>query len=145
MTIRLGFMAGLICLAGCAATPPVLNLHLGGEQIDLKQYLKDRPIPKGQGSRVDRIASGPSTSVHLVQLRVSERPHLHARHDLRVVVVRGSGTMVIDGKTILAAVGSVFEIERGTPHFFLVGRGAAALVTFTPPYDGNDWVAVESK
>lgn len=137
--------AGLVCWSiGCAARTSALNLHLGHTDIDLRVFLKEHPLDSGQNIRIDLIASGPSSSIHVVQIRQAEKPHLHARHHLKAVIIRGQGTMHIDGKKISAGVGSVFEIERGTPHYFVnSGTGtAAALVTFTPPYDGKDMIPV---
>ena len=131
-------------LTGCAAMTSNLTLHLDGRDINLRKFLHDNPMSKDQDTRVDLIAAGPTTSIHVVQMRHSERPHVHASHDLRVVVLRGHGTMVIDRKKIEAGVGSVFEIGRGTRHYF-VNEGfvaAAALTTFTPPYDGKDNIPV---
>lgn len=133
----------LLCAAGgCASTTSALNLHLDGKDFNLHQFLKDHPVPPGEAKRTDLLASGPTASIHIVQIRGAETPHVHAEHDLRVVVVRGRGTMVIRGKRISAGVGSVFEIRRGVPHFFVSGGStpAAALATFSPPYDGKDMV-----
>ncbi len=129
---------------GCATSTTSLNLRLGDQDINLRQFLREHPMPPQENTRVDLIASGAAASVHVVQLRKAEKPHLHAGHDLRVVIIRGRGTMVIDRKKITAGVGSVFEIERGTRHYFVNGgtTPAAALVTFTPPYDGKDMIPV---
>ncbi|OGH62862.1 MAG: hypothetical protein A3G34_16665 [Candidatus Lindowbacteria bacterium RIFCSPLOWO2_12_FULL_62_27] len=130
----------LLVLAACATTTAALNLHLGGQVIDLGRFLKDHPLAPQQNIRVDLIGTGETSSVHVVQVRDSEAPHVHANHDLRVVVLRGRGTLVIGHRKIRAGVGSVFEIERGTRHYFVNAgpRPAAALATFTPPYDGSD-------
>ena len=135
-------LAGI--LAGCAAATADLTLHLDGRDINLRKFLREHALPNDQDTRVDLIATGPTTSIHVVQLRHGERPHMHAAHALRVVVIRGRGTMVLDRKKVPAGVGSVFEIKRGAGHYFLNKSKipAAALVTFTPPYDGKDLIPV---
>lgn len=142
--LRIAALWLIYAAAGCASTTAALNLHLDGKDFNLRQYLKDHPLPRGEDKRVDLIAAGPTASIHMVQIRGAEPPHVHATHDLRVVMVRGRGTMVIEGKKITAGVGSVFEIERGTPHYFVNGgtAPAAALATFSPPYDGKDMIPV---
>ncbi|MBI4178189.1 cupin domain-containing protein [bacterium] len=132
------------CFWSCLTSTSAVKLHLEDQQIDLQKYLRSHPLQARQNIRIDLIARGPTTSVHMVQIRKAEKPHIHAGHDLRVVLVRGRGTMVIDRKRIQAGVGSVFEIERGTPHHF-INEGptpAAGLVTFSPPYDGTDMIPV---
>lgn len=133
-----------VFLWSCATATSSLNVHLHDQDVDLRKFLRDHPIAEGKDVRVDLLASGPTTSAHVVQLRKAEKPHIHAAHDLRVVIIRGRGTMVIARKKIAAGVGSVFEISRGTPHYF-VNEGpvpGAAFVTFTPPYDGKDMIPV---
>lgn len=142
--VRLAAGCLILGALGCATSTTSLNLHLGDKDINLRQFLREHPLPEGENTRVDLIASGATASIHVVQLRKAENPHIHAGHDLRVVIIRGRGVMVIDRKKITAGVGSVFEIERGTRHYF-VNEGptpAAALVTFTPPYDGKDMIPV---
>lgn len=136
--------AFFFALTGCATVPAETNLYLGDKHIDLKSFIKDRPIAAGENIRNDLIAASSQSSVHLVQIRGAEKPHIHAEHDLRVVVVRGRGTMMLGGRKISAGVGSVFEIRRGTPHHFInTGtRPAAGVATFTPPYDGKDNIPV---
>ena len=101
-------------------------------------------MSKDQDIRIDLVATGPATSVHVVQLRKSEKPHIHATHDLKVVVLRGRGTMHIGKEKFRCDAGSVFDIPKGTPHYFMNEgpRPAAALATFSPPYDGKDMIPV---
>lgn len=122
-----------------------MRLHLGGQTIDLGRFLQEHPIEPGQDKRIDRIASGPGSSVHVVQMTMPEKPHHHATHDLRVVILRGRGTMVIAGREVKAGPGSIFEIDRGTSHWFIPKRKStvAALATYSPPFDGKDHIHEE--
>ncbi len=141
--IGIGWIACVV-LTACATATSALTLHVADLNVDLKKFLRDHPMAEGQSIRNDLIANSPTASVHIVQIRDAEKPHVHAEHDLRVVVVRGRGTIHIRDRTFRAGVGSVFEIEKGVPHFFVNGGPgpAAALVTFTPPFDGKDIVPV---
>lgn len=147
MNLQKSVLAGLfvLCLSlACATTTSNMTLQLEGRQVNLRRFLKEQPLAKDHDVRVDLIASGPTASIHVVQLRHAEKPHIHAKHDLRVVLLRGHGTMVIDQKRISVGAGAVFEIRRGTRHYFVneSRMPSAALVTFSPPYDGQDMIPV---
>lgn len=143
--IRLTALCLLLIIAACSTVTTGAQIYVQDQPIDLRKFLREHPIAKDQDVRNDLIAAGPKTSVHIVQLRKSEKPHQHVRHDLRVVVIRGRGTMVIAGRRLSARVGSVFEIEKGKPHYFVNESPvpAAAVATFSPAFDGKDVVPVE--
>ena len=86
-------------------------------------------------------------SEHIAVVRTEEKPHYHRFHDSTVVVLRGEGLLTVDQKQVPMKVGDVAHIHRGVPHFFRnTGSGAsAALVIFSPPFDGRDFVAEEKK
>jgi mannose-6-phosphate isomerase-like protein (cupin superfamily) len=86
-------------------------------------------------------------SEHIAVVRTEEKPHYHRFHDSTVVVLRGEGLMTVDQKQIPMKTGDVAHIHRGVPHFFrnTSSSPAAALVIFSPPFDGRDFVAEEEK
>ena len=53
----------------------------------------------------------------------------------------------VDQKQIAMKAGDVAHIHRGVPHFFrnTASSPSAALVIFSPPFDGRDFVAEEEK
>lgn len=87
------------------------------------------------------------SSHHIAVVRTEEKPHYHRFHDLTVVVLRGEGLLTAEQKQIPMSVGDVAHIPRGTPHFFrnTSSQPSAALVMFSPPFDGRDTVAEEEK
>jgi len=85
------------------------------------------------------------SSHHVAVVRTEEKPHYHRFHDLTVVVLRGEGLLTVEQKQIPMSVGDVAHIQRGVPHFFrnTSSQPSAALVMFSPPFDGRDTVAEE--
>ena len=77
-----------------------------------------------------------------MQIRDREQPHVHTRYDLSVVLVKGRGTLHLDGAALAMREGDVAFVAQGTPHFFVNqgGTPAAALVVFSPAFSGPDQV-----
>jgi quercetin dioxygenase-like cupin family protein len=126
-------------LGGCAPRAPAAA---AGALRDLDAFLAAHPRAPADGVRVDEVARTADASVHVVQLRRSESPHVHARHDLTVVVLRGRGTLTLGAARLAQRPGDVAFVPRGTVHWFArEGDGdAVALAVFTPPLDGPDTV-----
>ena len=85
-----------------------------------------------------------NSSVHLVQIRGSEKPHRHDYHDSVVFFEAGQGILHLGKNVVHVQKGCTVFIEHGTPHYF-VNEGpdpAVAIVVFSPPYDGQDNVPV---
>ena len=82
-------------------------------------------------------------SHHVAVVRTSEKPHYHRFHDLTVVVMRGKGVLTVGQRQFPMTVGDVAHVQRGVPHFFrnTAEEPSAALVIFSPPFDGRDVVA----
>ncbi len=140
-----GAMASAVLLAGCAAPPaPALRVGVlaGGVDAFLAAH---RPAP-GQSIRADEVDRTASASYHVVQVADRETPHTHATHDLTVLVLRGKGTLTLDGATFPMTAGDVVVIPRGRVHWFARdgAEPAVAFVTFTPPLDAADTVPVDS-
>jgi mannose-6-phosphate isomerase-like protein (cupin superfamily) len=81
-------------------------------------------------------------SHHVAVVRTSEKPHYHRFHDLTVVVLRGEGVLTVEQRQFPMTVGDVAHVRRGAPHFFrnTSEEPSAALVIFSPPFDGRDVV-----
>jgi quercetin dioxygenase-like cupin family protein len=118
------------------------RLVIGALRHGLDPHLEGHPLPAGTEIRADRVRRTPGASVHVVQVRGSERPHRHAQHDLIVQVLRGEGVLTLEGARITMRAGDAAVVERGSVHWFASAPGttAVALVTFAPPLDAPDSV-----
>jgi mannose-6-phosphate isomerase-like protein (cupin superfamily) len=83
--------------------------------------------------------------MHVVQIRDRELLHVHERHDVIALLLRGRGTLRVGSETVRMKPGSVVAIQRAVPHAFVneSRQPAAAFVVFTPPFDGKDTVLVQ--
>ncbi len=135
----------MFAYSGCASStrriwvPPQV-----ASDTDVDGLLQRYPLAGSDNIRVVPLLSSEAMSTHLVQIRNAESPHLHATHDVIVTMLRGRGTLHLDGETRCMEPGDVAVVTRRTVHFF-VNEGtdpAAAFVTFAPPYDGKDQVPV---
>ena len=143
---KLNFALGLAALAavaaGCGAAPRTLVLARGPESADA--LLAAHPPEHGKNITPYLIDESKFTSRHLIWVRDREVPHLHAKHDLVVTVLRGQGTLWLRDKEIPMAAGDLAVVPAGVPHWF-VNSGdtpAAAFAVFSPPSDNSDFVPV---
>jgi quercetin dioxygenase-like cupin family protein len=145
------------CAALCACAgqrrppPPVAEGPLGvvaSSAEQLEALLAAHPLGAAP-LRLDRLARTSEYSVHLAQMRAPMPRHLHRTHHERTRVVRGRGTVEIDGRTYPALPGTSFHIVPGTPHSAAPDEGEVlvAVVLYAPPMEtGNeDRVAAESR
>jgi mannose-6-phosphate isomerase-like protein (cupin superfamily) len=140
MLLRICTGLAVLVAAGCAARPP--RIAIGALDGRLEPFLAAHALAPGQALRADEVARTAGASYHLVQVRTAESPHRHAQHDLTVYVLRGAGTLVLDGNHVPLRAGDVVLVPRGASHWFANGGGepALALVAFTPPLDAPDTV-----
>jgi len=137
---------GCLILQGCAAQPHLLipdGPAMSAASLDA--ILAAHPLPDGQNIRAVVLGRTEALSYHLVQIRDREQPHVHATHDLVVMLLRGTGTFYIRGTPYEMHAGNVAIVPHGTAHFFVNTESAPAVsfVTFAPPYDGTDQVPVQ--
>jgi len=131
----------LVCatlLSSCSSAPR--TIILGTKADPATALLAAHPPEAGRNITPILLEKNSYSSVHLVWVRDREEPHLHAVHDLVVLVLRGEGSLFVNGRERPMAAGDVAAIPAGTPHQF-VNRGdepAAAFVVFSPPSDGSD-------
>lgn len=135
----------LLLVTACAARP--VRVPFGALAPGLDAFLAAHPPAPGQAIRVDEVGRTASASYHLVQARGSEAPHRHLAHDLTVTVLRGGGTLVLDGRALPLAAGDVAVVPRGAAHWFRhEGRETAlALAVFAPPLDAPDSVPLDGR
>lgn len=131
---------------GCASRTDD-PIALGSQCVDpvaIQRVLSNAPCPEDRDFHAENLLITPRFSMHLLQFRTAEPRHIHRKHDLTFVVVRGSGEVWVADRRFQASPGDVFHIPRGTPHY-CVNTGEAplaAVLTFTPPYDRRDSIPV---
>jgi mannose-6-phosphate isomerase-like protein (cupin superfamily) len=130
-----------------ADPPAVLDALFDGERRNesLSSLAEKIELTPGEEFRVDEIARDAHTSHHLVAIRDAEVPHRHDRHDLWVVLLRGSGTMLLGTDVRTVGKGSILYVPRGTLHAFNNAGDAPAVAyaVYTPPFDGEDRVTTD--
>jgi quercetin dioxygenase-like cupin family protein len=129
-------VVALMAVAGCAPRTPHVTLAPLAPGLDA--FIVAHPIPADQPLRVDEVGRGAAASYHLVQVRSTEVPHRHAKHDLTVFVLRGHGILTLKDVQIPLGAGDAAVIMRGEPHWFANdGREpAVAFVVYTPALAG---------
>lgn len=129
----------ILTLAACAPRP-VRVLRADGDLVATWSDA-DRAKPIA----VRPLRADDRHSAMLVRLAGAERPHLHADHDLTVVLISGSVRMHLGGRDSTMAPGDVAEIPRGVAHWAqnLAADASVAYVVSTPAYDPADTVPVD--
>jgi mannose-6-phosphate isomerase-like protein (cupin superfamily) len=133
-------------LAAPGAPAPTVDVLLGQRlRIPLASLAERVALAPGEEFRMVELGRDAGTSQHLVAIRSAEVPHRHDRHDLFVVMVRGSGTWRVGDETLPVGEGSLLYVPRGTVHAFTNESGAPAVAyaVYTPPFDGSDRVEGE--
>ena len=135
-----------LSLSACATTP-YLFLQYGSElkPIDLAKALAENPLGPNENIKMMTLGQAQSVSHHVVQIRDREAPHMHKTHDGTVVMIRGSGYLMMGNRRIELSAGDIAHIPRGAAHYFVNtgGEPAVAFVAFSPPFDGKDVVPVK--
>lgn len=130
---------------GCALA--LLVIGCASPNVVLHDAVHPFRPPTGTNSVVAvKLGTLDSCSVHLVQVRDAEPLHIHAHHDLVVVIKRGHGLLRLGEREMVVRPGDVLLIPRGVPHAFRnrASRPALAIATFNPPFDGKDFILVNS-
>jgi mannose-6-phosphate isomerase-like protein (cupin superfamily) len=136
--LLLGLLVGVVA---CAARPSPHLIEPGAALPSAISALAARsPLAAGQNIGATELRRSVHSSVHLVQVRDREQPHVHTRYDLVVLMADGAGTLWLDGHPRPMRAGDAAYIPVGTPHYFVnEGRDpAVAVVVFSPPFDGPD-------
>jgi len=139
------FAGSVLVAVRLLASPGAAGEVPAGAAVNVLERLQ---VPLGEDVpvSVETLSGSPGVSVQLVRVRDEVRPHLHERHAETVYILRGRGAFTLGDRVIEAGPGDVFVVPPGTVHAFRVtGEGpAAALTTFSPGYDGEDRVYVET-
>lgn len=126
------------------------SLYLYQEGIKEKaidQVLKENPLGAEQNIRSTLLHKSNDASIHLVQIRFKEKPHVHKTHDLLVILKRAEGVLHIGKEKISMKTGDAVFIPRGVVHFFenVSDEVAVGLGIFTPPFDGKDMIPISDQ
>ncbi|MEE9232849.1 MAG: cupin domain-containing protein [Nitrospirales bacterium] len=116
------------------------------ETKDINRILSENSLSPDENIRSTFLHKTEHASIHLIQIRFKEKPHIHKTHDLLVILKRGKGVLHIGGETVQMKKGDSVLIPQGVVHFFenITDEVAVGLGIFNPPYDGTDMVPVES-
>jgi quercetin dioxygenase-like cupin family protein len=138
-------VTALFFLVGCAPSAR-LYMPFRGElrQSDLEQVIAENPFGISENIKITTLDQGQSVSHHIVQVRDREAPHIHKTHDGTVIIMKGRGYLVIENRRMDLSVGDVIHIPRDVVHFYVnnASEPSVALVIFSPPFDGKDYVPV---
>jgi mannose-6-phosphate isomerase-like protein (cupin superfamily) len=136
--------AGALILAACGSAPHLL-VRDPPRGIPIEEMVRAAPLAPGENIHPSELRRGENMSAHLVRIRDRERPHVHTRYDLAVVIVEGSGTLWLGGAPLPMRQGDSAFIPKQTPHYFVnAGKNpASALVFFSPPFSGPDQQPVD--
>ncbi len=109
-----------------------------GDAMEVAQALPQA----GPGLRRGVWGEGLDATYQLLQTETPEPPHLHAEHDLTVVVLRGGGTLFVEDRRLEVGAGDVLHIARGRVHHFHPAPGTivTGLAIYTPRLEKPDFV-----
>ena len=112
---------------------------------DLDRILTEHPLSSEENIKVVTLGKGQAVSHHLVQVRDREISHIHKKHDLTVVVLKGKGYLMLGKRRVNLTEGDILFIPRGSTHYFVntFSEPSVALAVFSPPFDGKDSIPVE--
>lgn len=132
-------------LSACATADAPALLQLESRAVSpaaIAHALRSARIASDQALRIDRLTENEHFSAHLLQIRTRRARHIHANHDVTLMVHRGHGLVTVERLKHIVGPGDVFHIPRGTPHG-CSNTGSARLVfiaVFTPPLHHADTI-----
>lgn len=114
---------------------------------DIQEVIEQNPVGSQENIKSTLIHKTEDMSIHLIQIRFKEKPHIHKTHDLLVTLKKGRGILHIGNNVITMSGDDTAIIPRGVVHYFEnSGEGVAVgLGIFVPAYDGTDNVVVEER
>ena len=139
----IAFVLLTMLAAGCQGPSKRIYTLTGGELYAREwiDIVRENPIAKGENIKVIPLFKDENSSHHIVQINDAEEPHIHANHDLTVIVKQGEGTLNLRDKALPMSAGDVAFISRGTVHWFVndkKGRPVVADLVFSPSFAGKD-------
>jgi mannose-6-phosphate isomerase-like protein (cupin superfamily) len=94
----------------------------------------------GKDVAIKTVRQSDGVSLHIVRLLKAEKPHVHDRSDLVVVVLSGSVKMHFGDRVVPVGPGQIIDIPKGAPHWAenVSPEPSFAYVVFAPAFDGKD-------
>lgn len=91
------------------------------------------------------VSSDSLSSVFVIFIKKEVKKHKHAEHTEQVVVLEGSGEMLLGDKQFKVTKGDVIQIPKGTVHALKVGskEPMKVLSIQSPYFDGKDRILIE--
>lgn len=132
---RRGLGAIIVALLACTPEPPRL-VTPGEVHVHTAWSSEERQRP----TAVRSLAVSEAESLVVLRATESERPHVHDRSSLTIIVRSGRTRIHFADREIDLRIGDVLHIPRGTMHWLELvdGRPAEAYVLFSPAFDPND-------
>lgn len=105
------------------------------------------PVPENKPLISLPISQNELSSFHLILLKTEEKPHIHAKHDLSVYVLKGNSWIYLNNRKVVLAPGDFIVIPKGTAHYAVnTGKEPAEVIAvFSPPFDGKDVVPIKEE
>jgi mannose-6-phosphate isomerase-like protein (cupin superfamily) len=94
----------------------------------------------GKDVAIKTVRQSDGASYHVVRLFKAEKPHIHDRSDLIVVVLSGHVNMHFRDRVVPVGPGQIIDIPKGEPHWAenAAAEPSFAYVVFAPAFDGKD-------
>jgi mannose-6-phosphate isomerase-like protein (cupin superfamily) len=94
----------------------------------------------GKDVAIKTVRQSDGASHHVVRLLKAEKPHVHDRSDLVVIVLSGSVRMHFGDRVVPVGPGQIIDIPKGEPHWAenASAEPSFAYVVFAPAFDGKD-------
>lgn len=147
--MRLPMRRALVLIALAAGTaacvrPPLLVWEGAGpvQGVRSSSAVSADIASVAPGTRRGPWGEAPDETLQVIDSDRAEERHIHARHDLTVVLLRGHGILDVEGRRYTLRAGDVVQIGRGKAHAFTPSGRSTALGIFTPHLDGSDYVPV---
>jgi mannose-6-phosphate isomerase-like protein (cupin superfamily) len=131
----------LALAAAACGRPPSLVWEGAGtaRQASIADLTAGLPAA-GAGIRRGPWGDATDESLLLMDSAAAEEPHVHQRHDVTVMLLRGRGTLVVEGRRHDMRAGDVAHVARGKVHAFAPSGRATALAIFSPRLEAPDSV-----
>ncbi len=142
-------LTALALLSGCAASQKYVFYQYtpleGIKGKSLERLKWENAVQPGEDLSKTMILEMDNSSTHLIQIRGSEKKHVHEFHDATVFIQSGTGRMYLGKKSVQVGPGAVIFIPRGLEHYFVNGGSetSSAIVVFSPSFDGKDVIIKE--
>jgi mannose-6-phosphate isomerase-like protein (cupin superfamily) len=132
-----------------ASTPAMLDAQFSEGRMTraITDLIASAQLPAGEAFKIVELGRDAHSSHHIVSLRDREPLHRHETHDLLVFVIEGHGHMRIGDQQRAIGERSVVYVPRGAPHAMsnTSTRPLVGYAVFTPAFDGQDRILVESE